>query len=102
MVISLPLSIPLNTGFELTTLIRYPLPATVFEGIVAIMVPELVELRVPIVTGEVKLPVLPDNWAVKTFPASTIPALLKGTDTVEPAHKQGCPIFPVIMLTSGC
>ena len=52
-----PLSLPVLTGFELTTLILYLVPAEVLFGIFALIVPEVtVVLREPMFTGLEKLP----------------------------------------------
>jgi hypothetical protein len=64
----IPLSVPVLTGLLLITRIRYPFPEAVPPGIVAVMVPAVVDVNVPIFTGEEKLPVELDNCAVNTFP----------------------------------
>ncbi len=49
--------VPVTAGFEDTTLTLYPAPVGVPPGIVQEIVPELaVELNVPILVGEAKLP----------------------------------------------
>jgi hypothetical protein len=82
-----PLSEPVTTGFELTTLIRYPVPVVVPAGIVALIVPAVVLVSVPILTGEVKLPAAFDNCAVNIFPAFAAALTENGTSTDEPAHR---------------
>ena len=65
MVMFTPLSVPVTTGDELTTLIRYAVPAAVPQGMVQLIVPELAVLAsVPMLTGEAKLPAAFDNCAV--------------------------------------
>ena len=61
MVRSLPLSVPVTEGVVLITLIRYPVPSAVLEGMVAEIVPAVVWVTDPMVTGEAKLPEAPDN-----------------------------------------
>lgn len=51
-----PLSLPVTTGFELTTRILYPLPPVVPAGIVHEIVPALVDVNVPILIGLAKEP----------------------------------------------
>ena len=72
----LPLSEPVTEGVLLTTLILYPEPAVVFDGIVAGIVPDEVADRVPILTGLAKLPLALLSCAVKTFPDVNVPAKL--------------------------
>lgn len=60
-----PLSLPVTDGVELITRMRYPLPVTVPQGIVAVIVPEFAVLvSVPIEVGAAKLPAAFDNCAV--------------------------------------
>ena len=64
-----PLSLPVIAGFELTTRILYAVPEGVPPGMVAAIVPEFTDDRVPIATGLVNEPVELESCAVKTFPA---------------------------------
>lgn len=48
--------------------ILYPDPAGVEDGIVALMVPDVVPVSVPILVGEAKLPLALLSCAVNTFP----------------------------------
>ena len=60
-----PLSVPIIAGVELMTLILYPVPVGVAQGIMQAMVPALAVLtKVPIVVGAAKLPSASDNCAV--------------------------------------
>ena len=56
-VMFVPLLLPVTTGLLDTTLIRYPVPAVAFAGMVILMVPLVVAGKVPMAIGEVKLPV---------------------------------------------
>jgi hypothetical protein len=50
--------LPVVAGLELITSILYPVPEVLLQGIVMLIVPVFaVELKVPIVIGEEKLPV---------------------------------------------
>ena len=53
------------------------MPVVVPAGIVAVMDPEVVEVAVPIVTGEAKLPEASESCAVKTFPEVQVPPEIK-------------------------
>ena len=53
-------------------------------GIVALILPEVVLLKVPIFTGEAKLPVASLNCGVKMLPALKVPVAVKGTDIAVP------------------
>ena len=46
-------------------LTRYPMPAAVFAGRVALMLLLLLPAKLPMFTGLAKLPLASDNWAVK-------------------------------------
>jgi hypothetical protein len=70
------LLVPVIAGVLLTTLMRYNVPATVDEGIVAVMVPAAVLVRVPIATGLVNEPVLLLSCAVNTLPAVKVPVIV--------------------------
>jgi len=50
------------------------------------MVPAEVDVSVPIFTGDAKLPLAFDNWAVKIFPELKVPLLVYGTETEAPAQ----------------
>ena len=82
-----PLSVPFIAGSLLMTRIRYPVPEAVPAGIVADMAPAAVLERVPIFTGEAKLPDASESCAVKTFPLLNAPEIVKGTETIVPAQK---------------
>jgi len=56
-----PLSLPVVAGLLPITLILYPIPAMVLEGIVPEIVPDAVDVIVPIFIGEVKLPLAFDK-----------------------------------------
>lgn len=71
-----PLLLPVVAGLELTTRTLYAVPLAVVKGIVALIVPALVEVSVPIATGLVKLPVASDSWAVNIFPAVKVPLMV--------------------------
>lgn len=58
---SVPLLLPVKTGLLLTTRILYPVPEAVPIGIMPVIVPDDVWVKVPIATGEEKLPVASDN-----------------------------------------
>ena len=93
-----PLSLPVTSGFEDITLILYPVPDAVFEGIVALIVPELVLVSVPMLTGLEKLPLELESCAVKMLPALKVPDMVKGTDISEPAQYELGLIFPVVII----
>ena len=88
---------PAMAGAELTTRMRYAVPAAVPVGIRALMVPAAVELRVPIFTGLTKDPAASLSCAVKTFPAVKEPVIVKGTLTNVPVHT-GELTAPVVMV----
>lgn len=71
-----PLLLPVVTGLELTTRILYAVPLAVVNGMVALIVPALVDVSVPIFTGLAKLPVASDNWAVNIFPTVNVPLIV--------------------------
>jgi hypothetical protein len=56
-----PLSVPVTTGMELTTLTLYFVPAIVFSGMVQVIFPEELPVLVPIFIGVEKLPALSDS-----------------------------------------
>ena len=85
-VILAPLSDPITTGFELTTRIRYPLPAVVPAGMVPEIVPAAVDVKVPMLTGLANEPAAFDNCAVNTLPALAAAFVVKGTLTAAPAQ----------------
>ena len=90
-----PLSVPVTIGEEDTTLILYEVPAATFPGKFAEI--ELLEIpvRVPILTGDVKLPAELESCAVKIFPLSKVRVTVKGTITGAPAQKGLPGIAPV-------
>ena len=59
------------------------------------IVPAVVCVNVPIATGEEKLPLALDKWAVKTFPGVKVPAIVKGTETPAPEQNGEPDIVPV-------
>ena len=67
-VILVGLLVPVIAGVLLTTLMRYPKPCAVDEGMAAVIVPAAVLLRVPIFTGLVNAPALLLSCAVNTLP----------------------------------
>jgi hypothetical protein len=71
-----PLLLPVVAGFELTTRILYAVPLAVVNGVEALIVPALVDVSVPIVTGLVKLPAASDSCAVNIFPAVNVPLMV--------------------------
>jgi hypothetical protein len=71
-----PLSEPVVTGLLATTLILYPVPNVVPAGNTAEMVPLVVLVKVPMLTGDVKLPVASESCAVNTFPALNVPDMV--------------------------
>ena len=73
MVMLAPLSLPVTTGVELATRMRYALPAAVPLGMVAAMVPAAVAVNVPMLVGLAKEPVELESWAVNTLPAVKVP-----------------------------
>jgi hypothetical protein len=75
-VILVVLLTPVITGVLLTTLMRYKVPATVDEGMVAVMVPAAVLVRVPIATGLVNAPALLLSCAVNRLPAVKLPEIV--------------------------
>ena len=91
------LELPVILGVELITLIIYPIPAAVLQGIVHVIVPAAVPVSVPIVTGAAKLPAAFDNCAVKTFPGVKVPAIAKGTLTIVHAQNGLPEIVPVVI-----
>ena len=48
--ILVPLSLPIYDGMFETTLILYPVPVVVLDGIIAEILPETVDVNVPILT----------------------------------------------------
>jgi hypothetical protein len=68
MMILEPLSAPIVEGLDAITLMRYPFPDVVLEGIVALILPLPVDVSVPIVTGVANEPEASLNWAVKILP----------------------------------
>lgn len=71
-----PLLLPVATGFELTTRTLYAVPLAVVKGMVALIVPALVEVSVPIATGLAKLPVASESCAVNIFPDVNVPLMV--------------------------
>ena len=85
-------------GVEPVTLIKYPTPAAVLQGIVHVIVPAAVPAKVPIVTGAAKLPAALESCAVKVFPAVNAPVIVKGTLTVAQAQNGLPAIVPVVIV----
>ena len=71
-----PLSVPVMEGFDPITRMRYAEPATVEEGIVALIVPDVVAFSVPIDTGDEKFPAASESCAVNTFPVLNAPVVV--------------------------
>jgi hypothetical protein len=72
--ILLPLFAPVTDGLELITLILYPVPVALEEGMVDAIVPVLpVDANVPILTGLANDPNAFESCAVKTFPELAVP-----------------------------
>ena len=65
---------------------------------VAAIVPDEVAVRVPIVTGEEKLPVAFESWAVYTFPEVKVPDTVYGTEIDAPAQNGEPDIVPVVIV----
>ena len=99
---SLPLIEPVLAGLLLTTLILYPEPVIVFAGIVLDIVPATVDVKVPIITGEAKLPLAFDSCTVNIFPEVKVPETVNGTDTTDPAQNGEPVIVPVEIVCWAC
>ena len=82
--------IPVVGALELITLIKYPVPVAVAIGMVAFMVyvPAAYAASVPMVVGEVKLPLAFDNCAINVFAGEFVNAhgIVKFTLIADPAH----------------
>lgn len=78
-----PLSVPVTTGLEATTRMRYWVPGGIPAGMVAEIVPEAVPFSVPMATGLAKLPATLESCAVNTLPEPKLQAE-NGTATVLP------------------
>ena len=61
------------------TLIRYPEPVAAATGIVAVMLPDVVLVKLPIAVGDAKEPDASDNCAVNTLPDVQVPVIVYGT-----------------------
>jgi hypothetical protein len=86
-------------GLLPTTRIRYPVPPESPEGTVALIVPELLDTRLPITVGLVKLPELLLNSAVKVL-LEKEPVLVYTTETevvVAEHPEEGVPELTVIV-----
>ena len=72
---------PTVLGSLASTRILYPLPAAKPLGIVALMLrePVEVEVKVPIVNGDAKLPLASESFARYWFPLFTAPVAVKFT-----------------------
>lgn len=77
---------PNAAGLLLLTLILYPLPCGVEDGIRHAIVPGEVPANVPIETGVVKLPDASLNSAVKILLPTTLPESVKEILRVAPAQ----------------
>lgn len=64
-----------------------------------VIVPKVVDVNVPIMEGETKLPEASDNWAVKTFPGLKRPVPVKGTFISEPPQYEVGKIPDVVIVT---
>ena len=64
---------------------------------VAEIVPDDVPDKVPMDTGEAKLPLALDNCAVKTFPDVKVPVIVNGTLIEEPEQYDVGEIVPVVI-----
>ena len=71
-----PLLLPVVAGLELTTRTLYAVPLDVVKGLVALIVPALVDVSVSMATGLAKLPVASDSCAVNIFPAVNVPLMV--------------------------
>jgi hypothetical protein len=71
-----PLSLPVTAGVELITRILYAPPAACPNGIVAVMVPAVVEVTLPIAVGATKEPAAFESCAVKTLPPPNNPVIV--------------------------
>ena len=67
-VIAAEVLVLVSDGVDEMILIRYPLPAAVPPGIVAVIVPADVDVKVPIAVGLANEPDELDNCAVNTLP----------------------------------
>ena len=70
------LVVPTIAGVLLTTLILYPEPLAVADGMVAIIEPATTAVTVPIFTGVVNAPAASLNCAVKILPAVNVPVMV--------------------------
>jgi hypothetical protein len=69
---------------------------------VAEIVPEFCDVKVPIVVGLANDPAAFESWAVNTFPATKVPVIVKGTETAVPAQNGDPEIVPVVMVATFC
>src|SRR6266496_1948156 len=83
-----PLSSPVMAGLLLVTRIRYAVPAAVFAGMIALILPLVVPFRVPMFTALVKSPFAALNCAVKIFPVLNVPVVMNGTLTKAPTQNE--------------
>ena len=72
-------------GVEALIRTLYPEPATVAAGMVPVIVPPVIAVRVPMVTGVVKEPLAFESCAVNTLPVVN-PDAVKLTEILVPAH----------------
>jgi hypothetical protein len=80
-----------------TTRILYPVPTACPAGIVALIVPALWDVSVPILTGVANEPEEFDNCAVKTFPGLKLPETVNGTFTGAPGQNSVGLMVPVVI-----
>ena len=77
---------------------RQPVPLTVANGIVADIVPLAVELSVPMLVGDAKLPAELLNCAVNTLPELNVPVFVQETLTLEPEQNGEPEIAEVVIV----
>ena len=70
------LAVPVIEGVLLTTLILYPEPVVVADGMVAVIEPATTAVSVPMFTGAVNEPAASLNCAVKILPAVNVPDMV--------------------------
>ena len=67
-------------------------------GIIPLILPEVVCATVPIMTGDEKLLLASESWAVKTLPELYVPVTVKGMETEAPVQKGEPVIEPFIVI----
>jgi hypothetical protein len=96
-VIFVPLSLPVVVGFDPFILILYAVPCAIPAGILAVMVPPPVPKEVPILVGEIKLPVEFESSAVKKFPELNVPVIVYGILILAP-EQSGLPVIAAVAI----